>query len=112
MVGVYQTLEAIVECWLKLCRAEQGTILLFSTAAHESPQAVVRNLDKCSELMRFGSTGPTNRSKLGLRCKYCSSANESQDEFPLRKGQPVAPMQTVELGILGARMVGSVYVNL
>lgn len=46
MVGVYQTLEAIVECCLKLCRAEQGTILLFSTAAHESPQTVVRNLDK------------------------------------------------------------------
>jgi Nif-specific regulatory protein len=44
MVGVYQTLEAIVDCCLKLCRAERGAILLFSAAAHESPQTVVRNL--------------------------------------------------------------------
>ena len=44
MVGVYQTLEAIIDCCLKLCKAEQGAILLFSTAAHESPQTIVRNL--------------------------------------------------------------------
>ena len=44
MVGVYQTLEAIVDCCLKLCKAERGAILLFSTAAHESPQTVVRNV--------------------------------------------------------------------
>jgi transcriptional regulator with GAF, ATPase, and Fis domain len=44
MVGVFQTLEAIVDCCLKLSRAEHGAILLFSSAAHESPQTVVRNL--------------------------------------------------------------------
>ena len=44
MVGVYQTLEAIVDCCLKLCKAERGAILLFSSAAHESPQTVVRNI--------------------------------------------------------------------
>jgi transcriptional regulator with GAF, ATPase, and Fis domain len=43
MVGVYQTLEAIIDCCLKLCKAERGAILLFSTAPHESPQTVVRN---------------------------------------------------------------------
>jgi len=46
MVGVYETLEAIVECCLKLCKAERGSILMFSTAAHESPQTVVRNMQE------------------------------------------------------------------
>lgn len=44
MVGVYQTLEAIVDCCLKLCKAERGAILLFSMATHVSPQMVVRNV--------------------------------------------------------------------
>lgn len=43
MVGVYQTLEAIVDCCLKLCRAERGAILLFSSTGRESAQTVVRN---------------------------------------------------------------------
>ena len=46
MVGVYQTLEAIIDCCLKLCKAERGAILLFSTTTHESPQTVVRNIHK------------------------------------------------------------------
>jgi transcriptional regulator with GAF, ATPase, and Fis domain len=42
MVNVYQTLEAIVDCCMKLCRAERGAILLFSTSTSESAQTVVR----------------------------------------------------------------------
>jgi transcriptional regulator with GAF, ATPase, and Fis domain len=43
MVNVYQTLEAIVDCCMKLCRAERGAILLFSTSVDESARTVVRN---------------------------------------------------------------------
>jgi transcriptional regulator with GAF, ATPase, and Fis domain len=43
MVNVYQTLEAIIDCCLKLCHAERGAILLFSTSIEESAQTVVRN---------------------------------------------------------------------
>lgn len=43
MVNVYQTLEAIVDCCLKLCHAERGAILLFSSSTEESAQTVVRN---------------------------------------------------------------------
>ncbi|MCX6133408.1 MAG: sigma-54-dependent Fis family transcriptional regulator [Ignavibacteriales bacterium] len=44
MVNVYQTLEAIIDCCLKLCHAERGAILLFSLSADESAQTVVRNV--------------------------------------------------------------------
>jgi transcriptional regulator with GAF, ATPase, and Fis domain len=43
MVNVYETLEAIIDCCLKLCHAERGAILLFSTSTAESAQTVVRN---------------------------------------------------------------------
>jgi transcriptional regulator with GAF, ATPase, and Fis domain len=46
MVGVYETLQAIIDSCLKLCKAERGAILLFSTAANESPLTVVRNDDQ------------------------------------------------------------------
>jgi Nif-specific regulatory protein len=42
MVNVYDTLETIIDCCLKLCRAERGAILLFSTSVDESAQTVVR----------------------------------------------------------------------
>jgi len=45
IVNVYQTLEAIIDCCLKLCRAERGAILLFSTSTGESAQTVVRNAE-------------------------------------------------------------------
>ena len=43
MVNVYQTLETIVDCCIKLCRADRGAILLFSTSVGESARTVVRN---------------------------------------------------------------------
>ncbi len=42
MVNVYATLETIIDCCLKLCGAERGAILLFSTSLNESAQTVVR----------------------------------------------------------------------
>ena len=46
MVGVYQTLEAIIDCCLKLSKAERGAILLFSGSLRESAQTVVRNVQE------------------------------------------------------------------
>ncbi len=43
MASVYETLETIIDCCLRLCRAEHGAILLFSTVIHESAQTVIRN---------------------------------------------------------------------
>ena len=43
MVNIYQTLETIVDCCIKLCRADRGAILLFSTSVGESARTVVRN---------------------------------------------------------------------
>ncbi len=43
MVGVYRTLEAIVDCCLKLCRADRGAIVLFSSTRGELAQTVIRN---------------------------------------------------------------------
>jgi Nif-specific regulatory protein len=43
MANVFQTLEAIIDCCLKLCKAERGAILLFSSSPDDSAQTVVRN---------------------------------------------------------------------
>lgn len=43
MASVYETLETIIDCCVRLCRAEHGAILLFGTTIHESAQTVIRN---------------------------------------------------------------------
>jgi two-component system NtrC family response regulator len=43
MAGVYETLEAIVDCCTRLCHAEHASILLFSSTPHESAQTVIRD---------------------------------------------------------------------
>lgn len=42
IVNVYETLEAIVGCCLRLCRAERGAILLFGTSPDDTAQTVAR----------------------------------------------------------------------
>ncbi|MGH2569147.1 MAG: GAF domain-containing protein, partial [Bacteroidota bacterium] len=43
VVSVYGTLEAIVECCLKLCNAERGAILLLSASPTDVAQTIVRS---------------------------------------------------------------------
>lgn len=43
MAGVLETLEKIIDCCLRLCRAEHGAILLFGATTLESAQTVIRN---------------------------------------------------------------------
>lgn len=43
MASVYETLEGIVDCCLRLCHAEHASILLFSSTPHESAQTVIRD---------------------------------------------------------------------
>lgn len=43
MASVYETLETIIDCCVRLCRAEHGAILLFSASVQESAQTVIRD---------------------------------------------------------------------
>ncbi|MFH0992501.1 MAG: sigma 54-interacting transcriptional regulator [bacterium] len=48
VVGVYETLEGIVECFLDLCKAERAAVVLVGESAGDAVQTVVRSTRKSS----------------------------------------------------------------
>jgi transcriptional regulator with GAF, ATPase, and Fis domain len=48
-MGVAETMEAIIRCSLKLCRAERGAIVLFDTDVQSEVHTLVRNSDSSVE---------------------------------------------------------------